>query len=171
MRLQIIRMTSLALALVCSPLWSQSVADAAAASKANKKSTSKTITNDDVKQAEPSDSQENDADSSAGETADKHENRAVHLRNQVRRLKVQIKSSQARLDQLQQQKAARESRFSNSDTLQREEYSARFRQAEAQLQNAIERTQQQLEQLKTKLSDLQEQARREGFGNSVYEPD
>lgn len=37
-------------------------------------------------------------------------------------------------------------------------------------QDEVQRLQEQLDQAKTKLDDMQEQARREGFGNSVYEP-
>lgn len=37
-------------------------------------------------------------------------------------------------------------------------------------QDEVQRLQEQLDQAKTKLDEMQEQARREGFGNSVYEP-
>lgn len=72
---------------------------------------------------------------------------------------------------MKRQKAARENRFSGFDETDRGRYYVRFRQAEQQSENAIASAQQQLDRLKTALSDLQEQARKEGFGNSVYEPD
>lgn len=159
------------LACLSGMAWPQSVADAAAASRANKKSTSKTITNDDAKPSDTTDSQEADEESGSRSSADKHESRATQITNQVQRLKQRIAVTQSRLDQLNQQKTARESRFSDYDETAREQYYARFRQAEQRSQNAITSAQQQLDQLKTKLSDLQEQARKEGFGNSVYEPD
>ena len=37
-------------------------------------------------------------------------------------------------------------------------------------QDEVQRLQQQLDLAKTRLEDMQEQARREGFGNAVYEP-
>lgn len=162
----------LLLTLVCASLQAQSVADAAAASRSNKRSTNKTITNDDVKPTDASDSQnDDDAGASSSGAADRHETRATQIRNQVLHLKRQITATQARLDRLNQQKALRESRFSTFDDTERERYYARFKQAESLSQSEIERTLQRLDQLKTKLSESQEQARREGFGNSVYEPD
>jgi len=156
----------------CTPALAQSVADAGAASRATKKSTTKTITNDDVKPTDAaSDSDEDSTGPRSGKSGERFEGRAAQLRGQILALKRQVAGAQTRLERLQQVKADRESRFSAYDDREREQYYVRFKQAELQSQNAIAGTQTQLEQLKTKLADLQEQARKEGFGNSVYEPD
>lgn len=82
---------------LCLPVWPQSVADAAAASRASNKVPAKVITNDDVKPAEPADADDSDGDSASNSPADKHERRAAQIKNRVLRLKQQIAAHESRL--------------------------------------------------------------------------
>jgi hypothetical protein len=129
------------------------------------KTTKKVITNDDI----PSSS--DDAADSEDEGTQKRPDAAVHSKpgKSAAQWKKQILAQENVVASLQHE-VGRLSASVHFVEVNRYSNGVQYNQYQARKQEEVVRLQKQLDSEKKKLSDMQESARRAGFGNAVYEP-
>jgi hypothetical protein len=157
------------LALLSACLFGQSLGDVARAQrqKQNDKptaSTHKVITDEDIP-ARADDSQTSDSTSeksSKVEVPINTEANGEQLKAQCLAAKQQIKEYQGQIDRLRASSQLVEAnRYTNG---------VQYNQHQLRKQQEADRMQKQLDQAKQRFAELQEKARKAGFGSSVYDP-
>ena len=146
-----------------------SLGDVARKQRENEKkshSPKKVITNDEIPSHPPSAEENSSAgseESSAENTpALQRQDSAEHLKATILGIKHVIADNQKHLDEFKASiHFVEANRYSNG---------VRYNEEQLRRQKEADRAEKQLEEQKKKLADLQEQARRQGFGSAVYDP-
>jgi hypothetical protein len=126
----------------------------------------KVITNDQIPSRPPS---AEESSSAAGEESSlkntpalERQDSAEHWKHVIQEQKEAIASNQKRLDEFKASiHFVEANRYSNG---------VRYNEEQLRRQKEAERGEKQLEEQKKKLADMQEAARRQGFGSAVYDP-
>jgi chromosome segregation ATPase len=151
------------------PLFAQSLGDVARQQrqKQNDKpaGSHKVITDEDM----PTHPADADTDKVSDKAASEHPDAPINTETNSEELKARcveikqaIKDYQAQLDQLRAStKFVEANRYVNG---------VQYNQHQLAKQQEADRMEKRLEQMKAKLADLQERARKAGFGSSVYDP-
>ena len=160
-------MTGLAISL-CALCYGQSLGDVAREERlkqAAKKGQAalKVITNEDL--PEHSDSLESGASSQAnretGPSRPMGSKSAEQWRAEIAAQRRSVEALQSQIDRLNSSRVARTYCLRNC---------VQWNEHQIQRQDEVEHKQAELEEQKRKLEDMQEAARKEGYGNAVYEP-
>lgn len=129
----------------------------------DKHSPKKVITNDEIP-SRPAANEENDNGESSSEStpALKREETAQHWKQVIQQAKEVIAENEKRLERFKASiHFVEANRYGNG---------VQYNQEQLRRQQEAERAQKQLEEEKRKLTDMQEAARRQGFGSAVYDP-
>lgn len=123
----------------------------------------KVITNDQIPSSPAADDESDSRESSPENTpALKRDETAQHWKQVIQREKAAIAENEKRLDRFKASiHFVEANRYSNG---------VQYNQEQLRRQQEAERAQKQLEEEKRKLAEMQEAARREGFGSAVYDP-
>jgi hypothetical protein len=132
----------------------------------------KVITNDDLPDhGDPSSNSNDDANKtdstataprSGDNSAASKEQKGQQWKETIQHQKEAVASMQSQLDKLNDSiHFVEANRYSNG---------VQYNQYQAKKQEEAQRMQKQLDEQKKKLADMQESARREGFGSAVYDP-
>ena len=130
--------------------------------------TPKTITNEDLPEHSESPSSDSGNDSPNNDSPGK-DAPPPHSTKTAEQWKAAIQAQKASIASLQSHIARLSSsvRFAGPDCVYN---CVQHNERQIQKQDEVERMQAQLEEQKKKLAEMQESARQDGFGNSVYEP-
>lgn len=128
----------------------------------------KVITDEDLPEhseaeKEPAKASHVEGNGDPGEAADEGKMTAEQWKARIQAQKNVVANMQKQADKL-----ARSIHFVSANAYRN---GAQYNQMQARRQEQLRELQQQLEEQKTKLEDMQEAARRAGFGNAVYDPE
>jgi hypothetical protein len=160
----------IALACLAGVAWAQaepSLGDVARQQRQREKEAhrpAKVITNDEIPSQPPSAEESSSAadQSSKDNTAERREETGNRWKHLIQEQKSAIASNQKRLEEFKASiHFVEANRYSNG---------VRYNEAQLQRQKEAERAEKQLDEQKKKLADMQEAARRQGFGSAVYDP-
>ena len=147
------------------PLFGQSLGDVAREHRqkqqANGQVSPKVITNEDIPESTPADSEVKKP--GASERPSSSRRSAQQWKSEIQAQERLIANLQ---DQIQRLSGSVHYTYFVAHTVNAE----RYNQRQEQKQEEIQRMQEQLAREQQKLADLQEAARKDGFGNAVYEP-
>jgi predicted RNase H-like nuclease (RuvC/YqgF family) len=159
--------------LLVAPVYSQSLGDVARQKKQKQQASGtqhKVITDDDLphhSESESTSSSDASAENKRSEpsthsSAEDKGQRGEQLKSAIRAQKNAVASLQNQIEKMNASVHFVEAnRYSNG---------VEYNQHQARKQEEVQRMQSQLEEQKKKLEEMQESARRDGFGSSVYDP-
>jgi len=157
------------LVLTCALGYGQSLGDLARQQREKQKAKSaqtpsKVITNEDLPEhsAQPVSDSGDEAKSSDAASPSLGSKPAAQWQAEISAQKKTVADLQSQMERLNSS-----IHFANGNCVRN---CVQYNEHQEQKQEQVQRMQSQLEEQKKKLDDMQEAARKEGFGNSVYEP-
>lgn len=144
--------------------YGQSLGDVAREQRAKQqpKAAPKVITNEDIPESPEADSDSGKQPDSVGKPSSP--------RRSAQQWKAEIQAQERAITNLQNQIQRTTASIHYTNSPARTVNGARYNEHQEQKQEQVQRMQEQLDREKRKLDDLQEAARKDGYGNAVYEP-